>query len=175
CFGSSWQNAGGIGAPLFSSSNRRLSSNGIAKGFGFIGAGNRKQVAPGAQESILKIANLSPGSPKRIPYGASHGFKPNSASSGLRWLNQPLQNTGSKRLSLPPKRGRRSSPITPTTSSASTSSQSPLRRSATFTVLSSSCTRGVKSSISTSQNIRPPPGRPSSWSRHFRRTPPHAS
>jgi hypothetical protein len=33
-------NAGRIGAPLFSSLNRRLSSNGIARGFGFIGAGN---------------------------------------------------------------------------------------------------------------------------------------
>jgi hypothetical protein len=57
--GPPWQNAGRIGAPLFSSLNRRLSSNGIAKGFGFIGAGSRKQVARDDQESMLKFANLN--------------------------------------------------------------------------------------------------------------------
>src|SRR5262245_13006802 len=41
CFGSPWRDSGWIGAPLFLSSNRRPSSNGIAKVFGFFGAGSR--------------------------------------------------------------------------------------------------------------------------------------
>src|SRR5262247_1113538 len=94
CLGAPWQNTGRIGAPLFSSLNRRLSSNGVAKGFGFIGAGSRKQVARNDQESMLKFANLSAGSHKRILCWARHEFNPNLASSGLRWLNQPSQNTG---------------------------------------------------------------------------------
>src|SRR5215475_11100966 len=93
-FGLPWRDSGGIGAPLFLSLNRRLSSNGIAKGFGFIGAGSRNQVARDDQESMLKFANLSVGSHKRILCGARHEFNPNLVSLGLRWLNQPSQNTG---------------------------------------------------------------------------------
>jgi hypothetical protein len=70
-----------------------LSLNGIAKGFVFIGAGSRKQVARDDQESMLIFANLSAGSHKRIPCGARHEFNPNLASLGLRWLNQPSRNT----------------------------------------------------------------------------------
>jgi len=64
------------------------------QGFGFIGAGSRKQVARDDQESMLKVANLSAGSHKRILCGARHEFNPNLVSSGLRWLNQPSQNFG---------------------------------------------------------------------------------
>src|SRR5262245_14664317 len=45
CFGLPWRDSGGIGDPLCWLSNRRLSSNGIVKGFGFFGAGNRRLVA----------------------------------------------------------------------------------------------------------------------------------
>src|SRR5262249_47565713 len=161
CFGLPWRDSGGIGAPLFLSLNRRLSSNGIAKGSGFIGVGSRKQVGQADRGSMPKFANLSAGSHKRILYGARHGFKPNYIFLDSRWPNQLSPNTESRRPSLPPKRGRLSSPITPGTSLASIFLPSPLRRSVTYTASSSSCTRGVKSSISTSLNIRPPPGRPS--------------
>ena len=49
---------------------------------------------PGGQESMLKFANLSAGSHKRILCGARHEFNRNLVSSGLGWLNQPSQNTG---------------------------------------------------------------------------------
>src|SRR5262245_6087299 len=140
-------------------SNRRLSSIGIVKCFGFIGAGNRKLVARDGQELMPKFANLSAGSHERILCGARHVSKPNSTCSGSRWLNQQLPNIESKHLSLPPKRGRLSSPIMLGRSSASISLRSPPQPSVTFTASSFFCTRDVKSFISTSLNIQPPPGR----------------
>ena len=143
-------------------SNRRLSSNGIVKGFGFIGAGNRKLLARDGQELMPKFANLFAGSYERILHEARHVSKPNSTCSGSRWLNQQLPNIESKHLSLPPKRGRLSFPITPKTSSASISLQSLPRPSVTFTASSSYRMKDVKSFISTSRNIQSPRGQPSS-------------
>src|SRR5215813_9331836 len=104
---------------------------------------------PGRPRIDAEIRNLSTGSHERILYGARHGFKPNSTFLGSKLLNRPSPSTESNRLSLHPKPGRLSSPIMPRTSSASTSSQSPLRRFVTFTASSSFCMKDVESFIST--------------------------
>src|SRR5215475_11587406 len=118
--------------------------NGIAKGFSFIGVGNRKQVAQDVQESLPKFAHLFAGSHERIRCGARHGFKPNSIYSGSRWLNQPSPNTGSNRFSLLPKLGRLSSPIMPGKLSVLIFSSFPPPPSVTFTASSSFCMRDVE-------------------------------
>src|SRR5262245_7642849 len=131
----------------------------IVKGFGFIGAGSRKQVARDGQELMPKFANLSAGSHERILCGARHVSKPNSTCSGSRWLNQQLPIIESKHLSLPPKRGRLSSPIMLGRSSASYALLSPPGPSVTLPATSYTITSVVKSFISASLNSHPPPGR----------------
>src|SRR5262249_12079084 len=66
CFGSPYRDSGAIGSPLCWSSNRRLSSNGLVKAFGFIGAGYRKLVARDGHDLTPKFRNLSARSRERI-------------------------------------------------------------------------------------------------------------
>src|SRR5262249_48680120 len=84
CFGSPWRDSGRIGAPLCLSSNRRPSSNGIAKVFGFTGTGNQKRGSQADLRSLPKFVNSSTDAHKRIRCGARHVLKLNFTFLGSK-------------------------------------------------------------------------------------------